>query len=134
MTSIAAACLCLAAVPCGTATLEPSPEQLNIITETIDYIFTDSFAQAYEACAHMNDPVPGKPVAHLLFASVLHAEMLDAENYDRGEIFLAHIDTTGLWLPSHVARPEEKLVEIAPRRPQGQGKIREGPEARFDPL
>lgn len=94
MNLIAAACLCLAAVPCGAATLEPSPEQLNIITETIDNIFTDSFSQAYETCAGLDDPVPGKPVAHLLFASILHAEMLDAENYDRGKIFLAHIDTT----------------------------------------
>ncbi len=94
MTSIVAACLWLAAVPCGTATLEPAPEQLNIISESIDYIFADSFAQAYRTCILLDDPVAGRPVAHLLYASILHAEMLDAEDYDRGEIFLAHIDTT----------------------------------------
>jgi tetratricopeptide (TPR) repeat protein len=94
MTSIAAACLWLAALPCGTVSLEPSPEQLNLLTETIDYIFADSFAQAYRTCNLLDDPAPGRPVAHLLYAGILHAEMLDAEEYDRGETFLAHIDST----------------------------------------
>jgi tetratricopeptide (TPR) repeat protein len=94
MTSMAAACIWLAALPCGTVTLEPSPRQLDVLTETIDQIFADSFAQAYQTCDRLNDPIPGQPIFHLLFASILHAEMLDAEEYDRGEIFLIHIDST----------------------------------------
>ena len=79
---------------CWSATLKPSPEQLTKLSETIDYIFTDRFHQAYGSCGRLNDTIPGQPIYHLAYASVLHAEMFDAEEYGRGKTFIAHIDSS----------------------------------------
>ncbi len=79
---------------CWSATLKPSHEQLTILSETVDYIFTDRYEQAYSNCDQLNDTIPGQPIHHLLYAGILHAEMMDAEEYSRGRTFLAHIDSS----------------------------------------
>jgi tetratricopeptide (TPR) repeat protein len=82
------------ATSCWSATLRPSPEQLTILSETVDYIFADRFRQAYGRCDRLNDTIPGRPIYHLVYAGVLHAEMFDAEDYGRGKTFIAHIDSS----------------------------------------
>jgi tetratricopeptide (TPR) repeat protein len=79
---------------CWSATLRPSQEQLVILSETVDYIFTDRFQHAYGSCDQLNDTIPGQPIYHLLYAGILHAEMLDAEEYGRREMFLGHVDSS----------------------------------------
>ncbi len=93
MIRILSVCLWFTA-SCWSATLRPSHEQLTILSETVDYIFADRFQQAYGSCDQLNDTIPGQPIYHLLYASILHAEMMDAEEYSRGKTLLAHIDSS----------------------------------------
>jgi tetratricopeptide (TPR) repeat protein len=75
------------------ASLRQSENQISLLSKTIDLVFADSFLQAYELAADFPDSSAGRPIYHLLIASVVHAEMFDAENYDKERIFKAHIDS-----------------------------------------
>lgn len=76
------------------ATLRPSPKQLAILNRTIDLIFADSFSQAYEEVREFPDTLDGQPVYHLIYASLLHAEMMDLEDYSEERVFFSHIDAS----------------------------------------
>ena len=93
---IGSAALCLLLIPQFnlTATLEPTSEQVVAFSKSIDMVFADSFARAYDIVEGMPDTVSGKPIYHLIYASVMHADMLDAEDFSREKIFFAHIDTS----------------------------------------
>jgi tetratricopeptide (TPR) repeat protein len=87
--------LCLwLTVSSWSATLKPSREQIKILSETVDYVCADRYMQAFGSCSQLNDTIPGQPIYNLLYAGILHAEMLDAEEYSRGKAFLAHVDST----------------------------------------
>ena len=74
--------------------LKPSPEQLSVLSGTIDLVFVDNFDQAYFLAAQLPDTIPGRPIYHLLYGSVVHAEIFDSENYEKEKFFLSHIDSS----------------------------------------
>ena len=76
------------------ATLRPSEADMATIRETIDFVYADSFAAARVSAESINDTLSGRPIYHLIFASVLHAEMADAEDYSNRKEFFAHIDSS----------------------------------------
>jgi len=86
-------CLLFSAEICRSATLRPSDRQLSIFSRTVDLVFSDSFDQAYRQVEAFPDSLPGQPIYHLLYGSVLHARMLDCEDYADEKIFFVHIDS-----------------------------------------
>lgn len=76
------------------ATLRPGETNIITIRKTIDFVYADSFAAARLSAESINDTLSGKPLYHLIFASILHAEMADAEDYSKRKEFFAHIDSS----------------------------------------
>jgi tetratricopeptide (TPR) repeat protein len=74
-------------------TLKPGPAQLDFINRSIDLVFADSFAKATALVARYNDTLPGKPIYHLLYASILHARMMDSEDYSQESEFMTNINS-----------------------------------------
>jgi tetratricopeptide (TPR) repeat protein len=74
------------------ATLKPVGSQLSTLLKTIDYVFADSFAEAMKTAVEIGDTIPGQPIYHLLYASILHAQMMDGEDFSREDEFMDHID------------------------------------------
>ncbi|MEE9554728.1 MAG: tetratricopeptide repeat protein [candidate division Zixibacteria bacterium] len=87
-------CLILSFEICLSASLKPSGEQIEVFSRAIDMVFADSFSQAYELIGEMPDTIPEKPLYHLLYGSVMHAEMLDSEDFTEEELFFDHIDSS----------------------------------------
>lgn len=75
------------------ASLKPSDQQITVFSRAIDMVFADSFSRAYELIEEMPDTIPGRPIYHLLYGSVLHTEMLDSEDFAREKKFFTHIDS-----------------------------------------
>lgn len=84
----------LAAGFCRAATLKPTDEQISIIRQTIDQVFADSFRQGYILAEQLPDTIPGRPIHSLLLASVMNAQMIDAEDYSRAKQFFSHVDSS----------------------------------------
>lgn len=85
----------LSAIATGSgSTLKPTEAELRFFSRTIDFIFADSFNQAYRLAGDFIDPNPGRPMFHLIYGSILHAAMLDSEDYSREKEFFAHIDSS----------------------------------------
>src|SRR5512135_1387987 len=78
--TVLAACFLIYAASSFAATIKPGESDLAIIIKTTDYVFADSFAQAMLTTAELRDTIPGQPIYHLLFASILYARMLDTED------------------------------------------------------
>lgn len=90
---------CLLCAFCGFITtaalgesLKPSGHELTILIKTIDYLFADSFTAATNTAMQYNDTIPGQPIYHLLYASILHAQMMDGEDYSHEDEFMDNID------------------------------------------
>jgi tetratricopeptide (TPR) repeat protein len=79
-------------------TLKPEEPGLSILIRTVDYVFTDSFPEAIAAATLLNDTIPGQPIYHLLYASILHAQMMDGEDYSREKEFMANVDSANVAL------------------------------------
>lgn len=77
---------------CAGAGLKPSPSELAVINESVDLVFADSFARATALVAQYDDTLPGKPICHLLYASILHARMMDSEDYSQEKEFMTNIN------------------------------------------
>ncbi len=75
------------------ATLKPEEPELSILLKTVDYVFSDSFPEAFVTAAQINDTIPGQPIYHLLYASILHAQMMDGEDYSHEKEFMNHVDS-----------------------------------------
>lgn len=76
----------------GAATLQPSERELTTLLGAIDLVFEDSFAHARQIVASLNDTIPGRPIYHLLNASIAHAEMLDSEDFSNEKAFMRDVD------------------------------------------
>jgi len=74
------------------ASIKPSPDQIDLFSKTIDWIFTDSFDQAYRLAGEIQDTVDGRPLYNLLYASILHSRMMDMEDYSDEKTFMTHIN------------------------------------------
>jgi tetratricopeptide (TPR) repeat protein len=74
--------------------LKPSNEKMLIIIESANFVFADSFNAAFKIAETLNDTLPGKPLYHLLYASILHAQMMDGEDFDREKDFAQNIDAS----------------------------------------
>jgi len=84
--------LMCAAITADAATLKPSDYEMAVILKTIDYVFADSFERAREITNALNDTFPGQPLYHLLIASIIHAQMMDGENFGSEKEFMTNID------------------------------------------
>ncbi len=93
MIRVISVCLILSFEICLAASLKPSQEQIKILSRAIDLVFADSFSRAYELIEEMPAADPERPIYHLLYGSVLHAEMLDSEDFAREKRFFTHIDS-----------------------------------------
>lgn len=76
------------------ASLKPTEREMAVISKTVDCVFSDSFVQAFMTAAQLEDTVSGRPIYHLLYASILHAQMTDGEDYSREKEFMSHIDAS----------------------------------------
>jgi tetratricopeptide (TPR) repeat protein len=74
------------------ATLKPNGPELSNILKTVDYIFADSFSEAMTLAEGVGDTIPGQPIYHLLNASILHAQMMDGEDYSHEKEFMDNVD------------------------------------------
>jgi tetratricopeptide (TPR) repeat protein len=74
------------------ASLKPSDKDLTLFQNTIDCVFSDSFSQAERLVSSYSDTIPGQPLYHLLYASILHSRMMDSEDYSRETDFMTNID------------------------------------------
>lgn len=87
------------------ASLKPSGQELSIFTKAIDYVFQDSFSQAFQVADSLTDTLPGQPIHHLLHASIIHAQMLDSEDDSRESEFMDHVnaalDRLNDWVDRH---------------------------------
>lgn len=92
MTSVLFASALLIGAAGQTATLRPSDQQLRILNKTVDYIFEDNFPKAFREIQEFPDTIAARPVFNLIYASVLHAEMMDLEDYSKERIFFSYID------------------------------------------
>ncbi|HBC47172.1 MAG TPA: hypothetical protein DEO84_09410 [candidate division Zixibacteria bacterium] len=87
--------IALILVVCSTssgATLKPTGPELSTILKTVNYIFADSFSEAMVSAVAIGDTTPGLPIYHLLYASILHAQMMDGEDYSHEKEFMDNID------------------------------------------
>jgi tetratricopeptide (TPR) repeat protein len=73
-------------------TLRPTDQEIGEILKIVNYAFDDSFYQAFTAVAVLNDTIPGKPIYHLLYASIIHARMMDGEDFSQENEFMSNID------------------------------------------
>lgn len=89
------------------ATLKPSENELALLQRTIDCVFADSFGEAERIAATYRDTLPGQPIYHLLNASILHARMMDSEDYSHETDFMDNIDKS--------IEALEKWIEHNPR-------------------
>ncbi len=87
-------CFLILAVSARGATLKPSEEQTGIFSRTVAYVFSDSFVEAYALAGELEETIPGRPIYNLLYASVIFAEMSDAEDYSRKQSFTGRIDSS----------------------------------------
>jgi tetratricopeptide (TPR) repeat protein len=74
------------------ASIKPSEQELSTFMKAVDYVFQDSFPQALQLADGLTDTFPGQPVRHLLYASILHAQMLDSEDYSKESEFKKNLD------------------------------------------
>jgi tetratricopeptide (TPR) repeat protein len=74
------------------ATLKPVEPQLSALHKTINYVFADSFPEAIKTANNLGDTIPGQPIYHLLNASILHAQMMDGEDFSREDEFMDNIN------------------------------------------
>jgi tetratricopeptide (TPR) repeat protein len=82
----------LLAVSSPGATLRPDDSRVAAIVETIDFIYTDNFEQAYRTAERINDTLPGMPVYNLMMASILQSRMTDLEDYSEKDRFFSLLD------------------------------------------
>jgi tetratricopeptide (TPR) repeat protein len=87
--------LCLA-TPATTpaATLRPNDNLVSEVVRIMDYVYSDSFEAAYNIAGTIDDTLRGKPLYNLIAASILHAEMLDAEDYSRKDELFRQLDSS----------------------------------------
>ncbi len=76
------------------ASLKPSDEQFLIIQQNVEYVFEDSFAQAYNKLSELNDTIEGQPIYRLIYSSILHAQMVDAEDDGQEKTLLQNLDSS----------------------------------------
>ena len=74
------------------ATIRPDENEMSAILEAVNCVFADSFERAEEVAHAMNDTFPGQPIYHLLYASILHAQMMDGEDFGNEKKFMTNID------------------------------------------
>ena len=91
MRLLAAIILLLSSISSG-ASLKPSDQNMAILLSTVDYVFADNFTQAHKVAAELDDSAPGEPLYHLLYASILHARMMDGEDFSYEKDFMRNID------------------------------------------
>lgn len=89
------------------ASLKPSDKDLTLFQSTIDCVFADSFSRAEQLVASYNDTIPGQPIYHLLYASILHSRMMDSEDYSHETDFMNNVDKA--------IEGFEKWIELNPR-------------------
>jgi tetratricopeptide (TPR) repeat protein len=83
--------LVLSSISSG-ATLKPEGRELYATLKTIDYVFADSFSEAMKTATELDDTLLGQPIYHLLYASILHAQMMDGEDFSREDEFMDNIN------------------------------------------
>jgi len=85
-------------------TLKPTDKQIEIVEQSIQYIFSDSFQQAYKLTKSFEDSIYGAPLATMLTAAILLAEMTDDENYDRKDEFFDAVNSTTKTINKHIKK------------------------------
>ena len=93
------------------ATLKPGDHELLLMQKIMDSVFADSFDQAESLVFSYKDTILEQPIYHLLYASVIHARMMDSEDYSREPDFTANIDKAIAAL--------DKWIESNPQDPWG---------------
>jgi hypothetical protein len=83
-------------------TLQPTDKQIEIVQRSIHYVFSDSFQQAYKLTESFEDSTHGAPLATMLTAAILLAEMTDDEDYERKDEFFDAVNSATKTLNKYI--------------------------------
>ncbi|UCE67183.1 MAG: hypothetical protein JSU85_04000 [Candidatus Zixiibacteriota bacterium] len=81
-------------IPAFGVSLRPDESRIAVVVKVIDHVFSDSFETAYSMVETINDTLPGRPFYNLITASILHAEMTDAEDFSEKDSFFSRLNSS----------------------------------------